>query len=241
MCRRIALRILISAYGSAGLQTPVLRVDKLKLREGDVVTAVCTAEGEIGSLTFFFSDESGELYRMTTESQRVEHKLAFTEQTVNMFCYYSIYVGSTIKRSNNSNVIGLHIEGRSIIIFFLLYCTINVFVHPGSVNTFFSNSELKIKPNIKVNPSKYVIEGDRITFSCSVDISNSTTRIILVHGRTTLSSNMAQEEYSMSVKADDSGEYECISHLGEVDKSSTINITVKGERLLNAVFLMYSL
>ncbi|XP_050968140.1 platelet endothelial cell adhesion molecule [Labeo rohita] len=180
-----------------GLQTPVLRVDKLKLREGDVVTAVCTAEGEIGSLTFFFSDESGELYRMTTESQRVEHKLAFTEQTVNMFCYYSIYVGSTIKRSNNSNVIGLHIE------------------------------ELKIKPNIKVNPSKYVIEGDRITFSCSVDISNSTTRIILVHGRTTLSSNMAQEEYSMSVKADDSGEYECISHLGEVDKSSTINITVK--------------
>ncbi|XP_073708083.1 platelet endothelial cell adhesion molecule [Garra rufa] len=183
-----------------GLQTPVLTVDKLKLREGEDVTAVCTAKGEIGFLTFFFRDEFEELYRKPTKSHRVEQKLALTRKTVNMFCYYSINLGSTIERSNDSNVISLHIQ------------------------------ELEIKPNIKVNPSTHVIEGDLITFSCSVGMiyqRNSGLRIILIHGRTTLSLNMTQTDYRMSAKANDSGEYECMSSLGNVHKSSTTNITVK--------------
>lgn len=113
MCRRIALRILISADLSAGLQTPVLTVDKLKLREGDDVTVVCTAEGEIGYLEFFFSDGFEELYMERTESRRVEHQLALTKGTVNIFCYYSIKLRS-IERSNDSNVISLDIQGMSI-------------------------------------------------------------------------------------------------------------------------------
>ncbi|KAK2889082.1 hypothetical protein Q8A67_014457 [Cirrhinus molitorella] len=183
-----------------GLQTPVLTVDKLNLREGDDVTAVCTAEGEMGSLTFFFKHESEELYRMRTESDRVEQKLVLTKDTKNMFCYYSINLDITREQSNDSNVISLHIQ------------------------------ELEIKPNITVNPSTYVIEGDLITFSCSVDViyqNNPGLRTNLIHGRTTLSLNMTQTDYRMSAKANDSGEYECLSSLGNVQKTSAMNITVK--------------
>lgn len=121
MCRRIALRILISTDLSAGLQTPVLTVDKLKLREGDDVTAVCTAEGEISSLAFFFSDGFEELYMESTESRRVEKQLALTKGSVNIFCYYSINLRSTIERSNDSNVISLDIQGMSIHFHTILY------------------------------------------------------------------------------------------------------------------------
>uniref|UniRef100_A0A671PZE2 Si:dkey-237i9.8 n=1 Tax=Sinocyclocheilus anshuiensis TaxID=1608454 RepID=A0A671PZE2_9TELE len=178
-----------------GLQTPVLTVDTLKLSEGDDVTAVCTVEGEKGSLTFFFSNGPEELYRESTDSHRVEQKLVLTKGVVNMLCYYSINLDSTIERSNDSNVI-----------------------------------KVEIKPNIKVNPSTYVIEGDLITFSCSVNMTsqrNSELRINLIHGRTVLSSNMTQTDYRMSAKANDSGEYECSSNLGNVYKSSAMNITVK--------------
>uniref|UniRef100_A0A673JZ69 Si:dkey-237i9.8 n=1 Tax=Sinocyclocheilus rhinocerous TaxID=307959 RepID=A0A673JZ69_9TELE len=149
-----------------GLQTPVLTVDTLKLSEGDDVTAVCTVEGEKGSLTFFFSNGPEEIYRESTDSHRVEQKLALTKGAVNMLCYYSINLDSTIERSNDSNVI-----------------------------------KVEIKPNIKVNPSTYVIEGDLITISCSVNMTsqrNSELRINLIHGRTVLSSNMTQTDYRMS-------------------------------------------
>lgn len=101
------------------------------------------------------------------------------------------------------------------------------------MSTFLFNSELEINPNITVNPSTYVIEGDLITFSCSVDTTyqrNSDLKINLIHGHIMLSLNMTQTDYKMSAKANDSGEYECISRLGGVSKSSVMNITVKGER-----------
>ncbi|XDV35979.1 hypothetical protein PO909_005835 [Leuciscus waleckii] len=181
-----------------GLLAPVLTVDKLRLTEGDDVTAVCTAEGETGFLMFFFRDGHEELYRKETNSQKVELKLLLDKGTVNMFCYYSINLGSTAETSNNSNVISIDIE------------------------------ELGIKPNITVIPSTYVTEGDNITFSCSVNMTpQRNTELILSHGRTTLSSNMIHEDYAMLAKANDSGEYECISSLGGVHKSSSLNITVK--------------
>lgn len=114
MCRRIALRILIYADVSAGLQTPVLKVDKLKLREGDDVTAVCTVEEEIGPLTFFFCNGSQELYTEHTESHKVERQLVLPKGTVNIFCYYSFSFPSKIERSNKSNVIRFDIQGTSI-------------------------------------------------------------------------------------------------------------------------------
>ncbi|KAF4112107.1 platelet endothelial cell adhesion molecule isoform X1 [Onychostoma macrolepis] len=183
-----------------GLQTPVLTMDKLKLREGDDVTANCTAEGEIGSLTFSFSNGFEEIYTANTESHRVEQKLRLTKGTVKIFCYYSIKLHSTIKHSDNSNVISLDIQ------------------------------ELEINPNIKVNPSAYVTEGDLITISCSVDTTyqrNSDLKISLIHGHTMVSVDMTKTDYKVSLKANDSGEYECISRLGDVYKSSAMNITVK--------------
>lgn len=88
-------------------------MDKLKLREGDDVTAVCTAEGEIGSLDFFISDGFEDLYSKR-ESRRVEKQLALTKRTVNIFCYYYVNLRSTTERSNDSNVIHLDIQGMSI-------------------------------------------------------------------------------------------------------------------------------
>ncbi|XP_056102126.1 platelet endothelial cell adhesion molecule isoform X2 [Rhinichthys klamathensis goyatoka] len=183
-----------------GLLAPVLTVDKLRLTEGHDVTAVCTAEGETGFLTFFFRDGPEELYRVYTNSHKVEQNLKLDKGTVNMFCYYSINLGSTAERSSNSNVISVDIE------------------------------ELEIKPDITVMPSTDVTEGDNITFSCSVNMThqrNSELRIIFSHGHNTLSLNMTHEDYAMLAKANDSGEYECISSLGGVHKSSSLNITVK--------------
>lgn len=101
------------------------------------------------------------------------------------------------------------------------------------MSTFLSDSEVAINPNIKVNPSTNITEGDLITFNCSVDTTyqrNSELKISLVHGHTLLSVNMTQTDYKMPIKANESGEYECISRLGRVSKSSAMNITVKGER-----------
>lgn len=109
----------------------------------------------------------------------------------------------------------------------------DLFILEVSLNmyTFCSNLELGIKPNITVIPSTYVTEGDNITFSCSVNMTQQrNSELILSHGRTTLSSNMIHEDYAMLAKANDSGEYECISSLGGVHKSSSLNITVKGEK-----------
>lgn len=116
---------------SAGLLAPVLTVDKLRLTEGDDVTAVCTAEGETGFLMFFFRDGPEELYRKYTNSQKVEQKLTLDKGTVNMFCYYSINLGSTVETSSNSNVISIDTEGRK---FFFLWIInrFNGFVHPRS-------------------------------------------------------------------------------------------------------------
>jgi len=99
--------------------------------------------------------------------------------------------------------------------------------------TFCSNLELEIKPDITVMPYTDVTEGDNITFSCSVNMThqrNSELRIIFSHGHNLLSLNMTHEDYAMLAKVNDSGEYECISILGGVQKSSSLNITVKGER-----------
>lgn len=101
------------------------------------------------------------------------------------------------------------------------------------MSIFCSNSELKVKPDIKVMPSTNVFEGDLITFSCSVDMThqgNSKLKVFFIHERIILSLNMTQENYSMIAKAHESGEYECMSILGGVQKSSSVNITVKGER-----------
>lgn len=111
----------------------------------------------------------------------------------------------------------------------------DLFIQEVSLNmsTFCFNSELKIKPDIKVMPSTDVIEGDLITFSCSVNMThqrNSELRIHLIHKSTTLSSNMTQEDYKMFAMANDSGKYECISKLGDVLKPSSVYITVKGGR-----------
>ncbi|XP_042581612.1 platelet endothelial cell adhesion molecule isoform X2 [Cyprinus carpio] len=190
----------VEALTVKGLQTPVLKVDKLKLREGDDVTAVCTVEEEIGPLTFFFSDGSQDLYMEHTESHKVERQLVLPKATMNIFCYYSFSFPSTIERSNKSNVIRFDIQ------------------------------EVAINPNIKVNPSTNITEGDLITFNCSVDTTyqrNSELKISLVHGHTLLSVNMTQTDYKMPIKANESGEYECISRLGRVSKSSAMNITVK--------------
>ncbi|TRY56334.1 hypothetical protein DNTS_034952 [Danionella cerebrum] len=185
-----------------GLLMPVLTVDQLRLTEGDEVTAVCSAEGELGSLMFFFRDGLKELYRESSSSRKVEHKLTLTKSTENLHCYYSISLGSVIEISRNSNVISINIQ------------------------------ELDIKPNIKVMPSPQVIEGDHLTISCNVDVSHqrdAKLRINLVHGRTTLSLNMREMDYTMKVKTNDSGEYECISSLSAVHKSSSVGITVKVE------------
>lgn len=105
--------------------------------------------------------------------------------------------------------------------------------------TFCAISELGIRPDINVIPSANVIEGDLLTFSCNVNMThqrNSKLRISLVHGHTTLGLNMRQEAYNMSAKANDSGQYECIASLGVIHKSSSVNITVNGERCCLSVF-----
>ncbi|XP_067315567.1 platelet endothelial cell adhesion molecule isoform X3 [Pseudorasbora parva] len=184
-----------------GLLTPVLTVDKQTLTEGDAVTAICAAEGETGSLTFFFKNGPKELYRQSTKNHKVEYNQTFEKcEPMNMFCYYSINLGDTVDISDNSNVISIHIQ------------------------------ELMIKSEIEVKPSTDVIEGDLLTFNCIVDKTqkkNSELKISLLHEHTMLSKNMTQKDHIMIAKANDSGKYECYSKLGSVSKSSSVNITIK--------------
>lgn len=107
------LKILILTDVPAGLQAPVLTVDKRRLTEGDDLTATCTAEGEIGSLTFFFKNASEELYSKATNDHQIEQKLSLPGGTGNLSCQYSINLGSTIAFSDNSNVISVNIQGMS--------------------------------------------------------------------------------------------------------------------------------
>lgn len=109
---------------SAGLLTPVLNVDKLTLTEGDDVTAVCTAKGETGFLTFVFRDGPEELCRKDTFSQKAEHNLTVTKKHENMFCYYTIKLSDSLERSNNSNLISIDFQGRSLM-FLFIYLVIN--------------------------------------------------------------------------------------------------------------------
>ncbi|XP_056588053.1 platelet endothelial cell adhesion molecule isoform X3 [Triplophysa dalaica] len=182
-----------------GLQTPLLTVDKIRLTEGTALTATCSAEGEIGSLTFLFKNGSKELHSEVSHEHRIEHKMSLPGGTGNLSCQYFINLGRTNIFSNNSNLIKVNIQ------------------------------ELEIKPVITVRPSTDATEGDNIRFNCTVDMlqqQNSELRIFLVRGPTTLE-NMIKNEYSMQVKANDSGKYECISQMGAIQKYSTVNITVK--------------
>lgn len=95
----------------AGLQTPVLTVDKIRLTEGTALTATCSAEGEIGSLTFLFKNGSKELHSEVSHDHRIEHKMSLPGGTGNLSCQYFINLGRTNIFSNNSNLIKVNIQG----------------------------------------------------------------------------------------------------------------------------------
>lgn len=107
------LRISVVTDVPSGLQQPVLTVDKTHLTEGDDLTATCTAEGEIGSLTFYLKKASIELYREDTKNNQIEQKLSLPGGTGNLFCQYSINLGRKIVDSDNSNVIEVNIQGMA--------------------------------------------------------------------------------------------------------------------------------
>lgn len=91
-----------------------------------------------------------------------------------------------------------------------------------------SFSELRITPSIRISPSATVVEGNRVDIYCNV--SNHFQRgleIFLTKG-TVLHKADNPFIHSFSVTTNDSGEYECKSEWGNVQKSAKAQLDVVG-------------
>ncbi|XP_072539473.1 platelet endothelial cell adhesion molecule isoform X2 [Salminus brasiliensis] len=184
-----------------GLQTPELIVDKLRVKEGENVSAVCKAEEEKGLLTFTFRDGSNVVYLAKTDSGQAQTYILFhSGRTADLTCSYVIKLESKILHSNSSNVVSVEVQ------------------------------ELSITPTITITPSTEVFEADTVNFLCQVGSdyqSSPSLSLLLVKGTKILQQNMKTGQYTKKVQAADSGEYECYAIMNKILKTTSANLTVK--------------
>uniref|UniRef100_A0A4W4EIT2 Ig-like domain-containing protein n=1 Tax=Electrophorus electricus TaxID=8005 RepID=A0A4W4EIT2_ELEEL len=179
----------------AGLQAPVLTVDKTAVREGETVSITCRADGEMGKLTFSIKDGSDEVHRKETDSGHMQEIIPLrSARTASLTCSYFLAIGTKT----------LHFSSP------LTYLPPVSFV-----------PELDITPSVTVHPQTGVIEGDTVNITCSVNPHYqdlSSLSLNLMKGPKIL--DMKNATYSKCVLASDSGEYECSAELDGVRKSA---------------------
>ncbi|XP_007545090.1 platelet endothelial cell adhesion molecule isoform X1 [Poecilia formosa] len=124
-----------------GMSTPVLRINKANITEGESVTATCLAQGETGSLLFSFHDNSKEVENGVWVTSS---RLTFVPKGVgnhNIHCSYLVLNMPYPSKSQQSNTVTLTVE------------------------------ELSIEPVLKISPQDNVYEGDTLNITCSVSNS----------------------------------------------------------------------
>uniref|UniRef100_A0A3B3XZK5 Ig-like domain-containing protein n=1 Tax=Poecilia mexicana TaxID=48701 RepID=A0A3B3XZK5_9TELE len=125
-----------------GMSTPVLRINKANITEGESVTATCLAQGETGSLLFSFHDNSKEVENGVWVTSS---RLTFVPKGVgnhNIHCSYLVLNMPYPSKSQQSNTVTLTVEG-----------TLDLFIV------------------LKISPQDNVYEGDTLNITCSVSNS----------------------------------------------------------------------
>ncbi|TRY74217.1 hypothetical protein DNTS_001649, partial [Danionella cerebrum] len=174
-----------------GLQTPMLMVKSDIIPEGEDIMATCSALEETGSLIFYFYEDNQEVKRVISNSNSVTTTLAMQKLTdVYLHCVYMIKLHPNAGLSNKSNMVKVVVQGLDV-----------------------------ITPFISISPKINVVEGDRVQITCQVHYS-SDLELFLTKGNTVLRKSFTTFTYSLTVRAEDSGEYVCKAEKGSVQKTA---------------------
>nr|XP_055041239.1 platelet endothelial cell adhesion molecule isoform X2 [Misgurnus anguillicaudatus] len=180
-----------------GLQTPTLKVKSDIVSEGEDIIITCSALEETGSLMFFFYENNSEIKRVTSSKNSVTVNLkAQKPKETYIQCAYMVVMQPGAGFSNKSNMWKIIVKDLD-----------------------------EITPEIKIVPSKNVVEGDRVQVTCQVkDPSN--LEVFLTKGKNLLHQFHTSFTHSFTVRAEDSGEYVCKAEKGNVQKMARYWLSV---------------
>ncbi|XP_035258780.1 platelet endothelial cell adhesion molecule isoform X3 [Anguilla anguilla] len=184
-----------------GLQTPVLLLNKATVTEGEGVTASCSAPKETGSSFFFyFFEGSKEPKKVPTSENLAETQLKFSSPgNKSVTCHYRISLQPDLVTSSRSKPSRVYVQ------------------------------ELSIRPHIEVTPNTNVIEGDTLQIACRVDGSRHKPSNITVYvskDGIMKANGKGSIVYNTTVRASDSGLYECKAIMGDVVKAVNRSVAV---------------
>ncbi|KAM8772648.1 platelet endothelial cell adhesion molecule isoform 3-T4 [Acanthopagrus schlegelii] len=184
----------------SGLSKPQLHLNKFVVKEGEEVTATCTAPGETGSFYFYIYEDSNEIKEKQVSSNQAEFKLRFSSvNTRRIHCTYTILIPPDSVKSEESNNVNVSVK------------------------------ELPITIHLDIDPENDVYEGDQLNILCKVinfEHSHESVRLLLIQGTQILSSGVTNVSHSMVAQANDPEEFECKLEMGNVVKTATKRISV---------------
>ncbi|XP_056609658.1 platelet endothelial cell adhesion molecule isoform X1 [Triplophysa dalaica] len=180
-----------------GLQTPMLKVKSDIISEGEDVSATCSALEENGSLSFYFYESNKEIKRVPSSSNSVTTMLSIRNlKETYLQCAYTVLQHSDAGWSNKSNTWKIIVKDLD-----------------------------EITPRINVTPIRNVVEGDRVKIQCEVK-ALSDLDVFLTKGNTVLHKSYTSFTHSLTVRAEDAGDYVCKAEKGSVQKMATSQLNV---------------
>ncbi|KAK9978222.1 hypothetical protein ABG768_019983 [Culter alburnus] len=180
-----------------GLQVPMLKVKSDIVSEGDDITATCIAPEETGSLIFLFYENNQEVKRVSSAANSVTTTLAMQKLAdIYLHCNYMVLMHPTAGISNKSNTVKVIIRDLD-----------------------------EITPQIRIFSEVNVVEGDRVQIQCKVQ-NHSGLELFLTKGNTVLYKLHTTFTHSLTVRAEDSGEYVCKAEKGSVQKTAMYRLNV---------------
>ncbi|XP_058848212.1 platelet endothelial cell adhesion molecule-like isoform X1 [Acipenser ruthenus] len=192
-----------AALRVTGLQQPVLTLNRNTIREGEEVAVRCAAPEELGSLIFnFYKNLSkGPVRKLTRAVNFAETTFNFEpeERTASFYCTFSV---TTVPDAGAS---------------------------PPSAVRNVTISEILKNPIMDVKPAQNVTEGDTFEIICRADDSTSNANqqiIYLRKKKDILTYKTGRVNYTSTAHSQDSGDYECISDLHNVQRSTIKTLRV---------------
>ncbi|XP_031140441.1 platelet endothelial cell adhesion molecule isoform X2 [Sander lucioperca] len=174
-----------------GLSKPVLSLNKDMVSEGEEIKATCTADGETGSIFFYFYEDSKEIQEKQVNSNQAEAKLRITSVGIHkIHCAYTVLITPDSFKSEKSSAVIVSVK------------------------------ELPITPVLEIFPQSKIYEGDQLDFLCTVRNvpQHPEGKLYLSQGNQLLSSGDTKVNHSMVALAKDPGEFECRFEMGDVTK-----------------------
>ncbi|KAK7174197.1 hypothetical protein R3I93_001404 [Phoxinus phoxinus] len=180
-----------------GLQVPTLKVKSDIISEGEDIIATCSAPEETGGLSFYFYENDQEVKRVPSKSNSVTTTLTMQKLTdVYLHCVYVVIMHPDAGFSNKSNTVKVIVEDLD-----------------------------AIRPQISISPNANVVEGDRVQITCKVQYP-SDLELFLTKGNTVLRQFHTTFTYSLTVRAEDSGDYVCKAEKGTVQRKTDYYLNV---------------